>query len=129
MTAPQPAAANIDDYIRAAPPAVRPVLREIRRTIHRHAPDAEEVISYRMPAFRQHGILLYFAAFRDHIGIYPPIAGDTALTRALAPYTGPKGNLRFPLDRPFPYRLLERIVKLRVKQDRAKATARGARKK
>ena len=118
---------DIDDYIGAFPPDVREILRQIRLTIRKHAPGAQEVISYRMPAFRLHGILLYFAAFKDHIGVFPPVSGDPRLEKALSPYAGPKGNLKFPLDRPFPYRLLERIVKLRVKQDRAKQDPSGMR--
>lgn len=86
-------------------------------------PDAKEVISYQMPAFKQHGILVYFAAWMSHVGLYPPISGDKALEKAIARYSGPKGNLQFPLDEPMPLDLIERIVKLRVKQDEAKAVA------
>jgi len=110
------APATIDAYIAAAPAEVQPVLSKIRRLIRANAPDAEEVISYRMPAFRQHGILLYFAAFKHHIGLYPPIRGDARLAKALAPYAGEKGNLKLPLDQPIPYDLIERIVRLRVRQ-------------
>jgi uncharacterized protein YdhG (YjbR/CyaY superfamily) len=114
---------TIDEYIAAAAPEVREILEKIRRTIRAAAPEAEEVISYRMPAFRQGGILVYFAAFRKHIGLYPPISGDASLLMAVAPYAGEKGNLRFPLDRPIPYDLIERIVRLRVKQNTEKAAA------
>ena len=86
---------------------------------------AEEVISYRMPAFKQRGILVYFAAFKNHIGLFPPVRGDAALAKALAPYAGPKGNLKFPLDRPIPYTLIRRVVQLRVKQDAARARAKA----
>jgi uncharacterized protein YdhG (YjbR/CyaY superfamily) len=96
----------------------------VRATIRRAAPDATETISYQMPAFRQHGILVYFAAWKNHIGLYPPIAGDKALEKAVARYAGPKGNLQFPLDEPIPYDLIGRIVKLRVQQDTEKAAAR-----
>ena len=87
-----------------------------------------EVISYQMPAFKQHGILVYFAAWKKHIGLYPPISGDKALEKAVARYAGPKGNLQFPLNEPIPYDLIERIVKLRVKQDLAKAGAKRKKK-
>ena len=80
-----------------------------------------------MPAFKAHGILVYFAAFKAHIGMFPPVSGDPALERAIAPYAGPKGNLRFPLDRPMPSDLIRRIVRLRALQDAAKASARSAR--
>src|SRR5882672_5112895 len=114
---------NIEEYIAASPATVRPILREIRRVIRAAAPEAEEVISYRMPAFKQRGILVYFAAFKSHIGLFPPVRGDAKLAKALAPYAGPKGNLKFPLDRPIPYTLIRRVVRLRVKQDSAKARA------
>jgi len=114
---------NIDEYIAALSPEVQAILERIRVTIHNAAPDAQETISYCMPAFRQNGIVVYFAAFKNHIGLYPPVSGDAKLEKAIAPYAGEKGNLRFPLDRPIPYDLIERIVKLRTKQNMAKAAA------
>ncbi len=119
---------SIDDYIAAAAPAARPLLKEIRRVVRAAAPDAEELISYRMPAFRQQGILIYFAAFKHHVGVFPPVSGDARLEQALAPYAGPKGNLKFPMDRPLPSALIRRIVKLRLEQNLARASARSARK-
>ena len=116
-------ATTIDAYIAASSPAVQPALRRIREIVRGAAPEAEETISYRMPAFRGRGILVYFAAFKNHIGLFPPIEGDARLDKALDPYRGPKGNLRFPLDEPIPYDLIERVVRLRAKQDHAKATA------
>jgi uncharacterized protein YdhG (YjbR/CyaY superfamily) len=114
-------AETIDEYISAFSPEVRAILEKIRRTIGTAAPDAEEAISYRMPTFKQDGVLVHFAAFKNHIGLYPPIRGDAGLEKAISPYAGEKGNLRFPLDRPIPYDLIGRIVKLRVKQNLAKA--------
>ncbi len=111
---------TIDEYIAPFPAKVRAILRKIRATIADAAPDAEEVISYRMPAFRQQGVLLYFAAFKEHIGVFPPVSGDPGLAKALARYRGPKGNLRFPLDEPMPYGLIKRITRLRVKQNAAR---------
>jgi uncharacterized protein YdhG (YjbR/CyaY superfamily) len=119
---------DIDGYISQFPTDVRAALRAVRDTIRRAARDADETISYQMPAFRQHGILVYFAAWKTHIGLYPPIFGDKALEKAIARYAGPKGNLQFPLDEPMPLALIERIVKLRVKQDTAKATAKKTKK-
>src|SRR5437660_3688158 len=107
-------AQNIDDYISQFPDDVQAILQNVRETIRRAAPDATETISYQMPAFRQHGILVYFAAWKNHIGMYPPISGDEALENAIARYAGPKGNLQFPLDEPMPLNLIERMVKLRV---------------
>src|SRR5438093_6968162 len=119
---------DIDGYISQFPEDVQAVLEEVRATIRQVAPDAKEVISYQMPAFKQHGILVYFAAWKKHIGLYPPISGDKALEKAIARYAGPKGNLQFPLDEPIPFDLIERIVKLRVKQDVAKAASRRKKK-
>ncbi len=108
---------TIDQYIELFSPEVQQVLTEIRKIIKEEAPEAEEVISYRMPAFRYNGILLYFAAFKNHIGMYPPVSGDAAIEKAIAPYAGPKGNLQFPLDKPMPLKLIRRIARLRVKQN------------
>jgi len=121
-------ASNIDEYIAACSRDVQPILERIRATIHRAAPEAEETISYRMPAFTLNGFLVYFAAFKQHIGLYPPVKGDARLEKAVAPYAGPKGNLKFPLSEPVPYGLIERIAKLRVKQNREKAAARRHRR-
>jgi uncharacterized protein YdhG (YjbR/CyaY superfamily) len=105
---------TIDEYISAAPSGCQPILEKIRTIIRQNAPRAEETISYGMPAFKQQGILVYFAAFKKHIGLFPPVRGDEKLERAAAPYAGPKGNLHFPLEKPIPYDLIRRIVKARV---------------
>ena len=112
---------NIDEYIARFSPEVRGILKKIRSTIKQAAPEAQEIISYRMPAFTLHGILVYFAAFKNHIGLYPPVKGDAQLEKSLATYMGEKGNLRLPFDQPIPYDLIERIVKLRLKQNLSKA--------
>ena len=113
---------SIDQYIAVCSPEVRAILKKLRSTVKRAAPpETEEIISYRMPAFLLHGVLVYFAAFKNHIGMFPPIRGDAKLEAAVAKYAGPKGNLKFPLDEPIPYSLVARIVKFRVKQNLAKA--------
>ncbi len=127
METAQAAPSTIDDYISGCRPEVREILEKIRGVIRKAAPDAEETISYRMPAFRLNGILLYFAAFKNHIGIYPPVRGDAELMAELAPYMGEKGNLKFPLEGPMRYDLIERIAELRVSQNRSKPA--GGRKK
>ena len=114
---------SIDAYIAASSSQVKPILEKIRKTVRAAAPEAHEIISYRMPAFRLDGILLYFAAFKAHVGLFPPVSGDPALEKALSRYAGPKGNLKFPLDRPIPYGLVRRIVLLRVKQNLSRAAA------
>lgn len=129
MTQSRPEPTNIDEYIAAAPMRVQTVLKNIRQTINNAAPEAEEIVSYRMPAFRHNGILVYFAAFKNHIGLFPPVSGDAKIEKAIAPYAGEKGNLRLPLDQPIPYELIERIVKLRLKQNVAKAAAKSKKRK
>jgi uncharacterized protein YdhG (YjbR/CyaY superfamily) len=122
MTSPE-----VDSYIATFPKKVRTLLLKVRRTIRAAAPNASEVISYRMPAYRQNGTLVYFAGFKSHIGLYPPVRGDAALQKAAAKYAGPKGNLKFPYDEPLPLALIGRIVRLKVKQDQARAA--GKKKK
>jgi uncharacterized protein YdhG (YjbR/CyaY superfamily) len=119
---------TIDEYIAAFPPDVQSILKRIRLTVRKAAPQAEEKISYRIPAFFMGGVLIYFAAFKNHIGVYPPVRGDEKLTEAIAPYRGEKGNLKFPLDEPIPYALVSRIVKLRVKQHKEKARSKRTKK-
>ena len=116
---------TIDEYIAAFPTDVQAILQKIRATLRRAAPGAHEAISYQIPTFKLKRNLVHFAAYKKHIGFYPPVRGDARLVRAVSPYAGPKGNLRFPLDQPIPYDLIERIVRLRVKQDSAQAAAKN----
>ena len=109
---------TIDDYIDRCAPEVQPILRRVRATIAKAVPEATETISYRIPAFKLERIVVYFAAFKNHIGLYPPVKGNAALERAVAPYAGEKGNLRFPLDRKIPYALIARIAKFRARRRR-----------
>lgn len=111
---------NVNEYISKFTKDVQAILQKLRQTIQKSAPHAKEEISYQMPAYRQNGILIYFGAWKKHIGIYPPISGNLLLEKALATYAGPKGNLLFPLDQPMPLNLIKRIVKLRIKQDKQK---------
>jgi len=119
---------TIDEYIVAFPPDVQSILEKIRLTIRKAAPQAEEKISYKMPAFALDGDLIYFAAFKKHIGVFPPVRGDEKLNKELSRYRGEKGNLRFPLDEPIPYRLITRVVRCRVKEQAAKVRAKGKKK-
>lgn len=116
-------AATFDDYIAAFPPEVQTVLEKVRATVRRAVPGVRETISYRMPAFVLNGVVLYFAAFKNHIGLYPPVRGDARLVKAVARYAGEKGNLRFPLDQPIPYDLIARIATQRAKDNLAKTTS------
>ena len=116
---------DIDEYVAGFPPKVRAILEQVRRTVRAAAPEAEEKISYRMPTFVQGRVLVHFAAFQHHIGLYPPVRGDAELAAALAPYAGEKGNLRFPYSEPIPYDLIERIVQLRLKANPLKSASTG----
>ena len=107
--------ADVDEYISSFPPDVQKILKKIRTTVRKAAPGAEEKISYRIPAFFENGILIYFAAFKHHIGIFPPVSGDKKLLEEASVYAGPKGNLKFPLNKPIPYELIGRIVRSRLK--------------
>ena len=109
---------SIDEYIERCAPEAQPILRRVRATIAKAVPDAVETISYRIPAFKLRRVVVYFAAFRHHIGLYPPVKGNAALEKAIAPYAGEKGNVRFPIDRKIPYGLIARIAKFRAKQSR-----------
>lgn len=101
---------DIDSYIAAAAPDVQPLLQKIRRLAKSAVPSATETISYQMPALKQGRVFFYFAAFKKHIGIYPPLQADKDLVHELAPWRGPKGNLQFPLNQPIPDALIQRIV-------------------
>jgi uncharacterized protein YdhG (YjbR/CyaY superfamily) len=108
----------VDDYFADLPAPVRARMDELRATIRRAAPQAEETISYKMPAFTFHGILVYYAAFKNHIGFYPRVSGLKAFEKDLAGYKTAKGSVQFPLDRPLPLDIITNIVKFRVNENR-----------
>lgn len=112
---------TIDEYIARAPEGVRPILEEIRAVIRENAPNAEEKIAYQLPTFSQQGHLVHFGAFQDHIGFYPSPSGTVHFQEELALYSGGKGSVRFPLDRPIPYTLIAEIVRFRLQENEAKA--------
>lgn len=109
-----------DEYIAAFPSDIRDLLEKIRQTIRKAAPEAEEVISYQMPTFRQHGILVHFAAFKNHIGFFPTPSAIVAFKEELSPYETSKGTIKFPMDEPIPFDLITKITKFRVKENTAK---------
>jgi uncharacterized protein YdhG (YjbR/CyaY superfamily) len=115
--------ASVDEYIASFEPQVQAILQKVRAAVRAAAPGATEVISYRMPALKQNGVLVYFAAFKNHIGFYPPIKGEAKLEKEASVYAGEKGNLRFPLDKPIPFKLIGALTKLRAQQDAANAAA------
>lgn len=111
---------TVDEYIAFFPNNLQIKLQELRQTIRESAPDAEEVISYGMPAYRLSGILVYFAAFKNHIGFYPTSSGVEAFREELSDYETSKGTIRFPLNKPIPLELVTKIVKFRVDENMCK---------
>ncbi len=115
---------NIDEYIAGFPSPIQEILESVRATIRNAAPESEEVISYRMPAFKQNGYVIFFAAHKKHLGMY----GNTTVAleifkEELATYVGPKGSLKFPYNKPMPLDIISNIVKLRVKENQERAEA------
>lgn len=108
---------TIDDYIAAQPVEVRERLKLLRSTILNAAPEAEEAISYQMPAFKLNGMLVYFAAFKNHIGFYALPSGHHAFKKELSVYKTGKGSVQFPLDEPLPLKLIAKMVKFRVEEN------------
>jgi uncharacterized protein YdhG (YjbR/CyaY superfamily) len=114
---------TIDEYIASFPPEVQEKLQGIRAVIRRAAPDAEEAIRYGIPTFRQNGNLVHFAAFKDHLSFFPTPSGVGAFRKELSSYSLSKGTIQFPLDKPVPYDLVERIVRFRVEESTRKKKA------
>lgn len=110
---------TIDDYISRYPKDVQRLLSAMRATIRKAAPKAEETISYGIPAFTLNGRLVWFAAFKKHIGFYPGAGAIAQFKEELSAYKGAKGSVQFPFDEPLPLALVARIVKFRVKQNLA----------
>ena len=119
---------EIDKYIAGFPEHTRELLEQLRTTIRKAAPGAEEIISYRMPAYRLHGILLYFAGHKNHIGFYPTSTGIEAFRKELSVFKGAKGSVQFPLDKPLPKELINKIVKFRVRENLEKARTKSKKK-
>ncbi|MBE8363912.1 iron chaperone [Leptospira borgpetersenii] len=108
---------SVDDYISRFPEDIRKILEELRSVIRKSAPKAEEKISYQIPAFVFHGNLVYFAAYKKHIGFYPTSSGIKAFQNELIGYKTSKGAIQFPIDRPLPLKLIAKIVTYRVKEN------------
>ena len=115
---------SIDEYIALFPRDVQALLRQVRTTVKKAAPDAEEAIKYRIPTFVLNGNLVHFAAFKHHIGFYPAPSGVEAFKQELSRYEGAKGSVQFPIDQPMPVKLIEKIVKFRAQEARGKSAAR-----
>jgi uncharacterized protein YdhG (YjbR/CyaY superfamily) len=108
---------TIDEYIRSFPKEIQRILTQLRKVIKAAAPESLESISYRMPAFSFKGPLVYFAAFKNHIGFYPIPGGVKAFEKELAIYKKGKGSVQFPIDKPLPLKLISKIVKFRVAEN------------
>jgi uncharacterized protein YdhG (YjbR/CyaY superfamily) len=113
---------NIDEYIAFKTPEVKILLEQMRQTVNNAAPEAEEVISYNMPAFKYHGMLVYFSAYKNHIGFYATPTGHKEFQEELSVYKQGKGSIQFPLSKPLPLDLITKIVKFRVKENFKKKT-------
>jgi uncharacterized protein YdhG (YjbR/CyaY superfamily) len=124
MSTDQAAPKTIDAYIAAFPPEVQALLQQIRQVIHNTIPNLGETISYGMPTFTLNGTyLVYFGAYKKHIGLYPAPTGVEEFHEAVARYGGGKGTLKFPLDKPMPFDLIRSIVRFRAKEQAEKAAA------
>ena len=108
---------DFDDYFSQQTPEVQILLEQMRQTIKKAAPKAQEVISYNMPAFKYHGMLVYFAAYKNHIGFYATPTGHSEFKEELSIYKQGKGSVQFPLTKQLPLDLITKIVKFRVKEN------------
>jgi uncharacterized protein YdhG (YjbR/CyaY superfamily) len=108
---------TVDEYIASHPKKVQNILQELRQTVKEVAPEAKEVISYQMPAFKQNGVLVWFAAFKSHVGFFPKVSAIEAFKQELSGYELSKGTIRFPLDKPMPLELIKKIVRYRLEED------------
>ncbi|HXA00949.1 MAG TPA: DUF1801 domain-containing protein [Cytophagaceae bacterium] len=114
---------DFNEYIASFPEEVQEILERFRETIRNAAPEADEVISYGMPAFKLNGMLVWFAAHSKHIGFYPKASGIETFKKELSIYKSAKGSVRFPFDKPLPLRLITKIVKFRVTENLQKVKA------
>ena len=113
--------ATINEYIAGFPESTQLILEELRTTIRKAAPDAQESINYGIPTFTLNGNLVHFGGFKNHIGFYPAPSGIEAFKKELSIYDGAKGSIKFPIDKPLPLGLITKIVKFRVKENVEKA--------
>ncbi|MEQ8687170.1 MAG: DUF1801 domain-containing protein [Imperialibacter sp.] len=114
---------SVDEYIGTFPEEVQSILTTLRQTIKQAAPQAEELISYNMPAFKQNGFLVSYAAWKKHIGMYPVPAGDQAFQKAIAHFTTEKSTAQFPLNEPMPLELIAQLVAFRLKENEQRVKA------
>jgi uncharacterized protein YdhG (YjbR/CyaY superfamily) len=119
---------TVDEYLEHLPAAVKKSMQELRKTIQQAVPEAQEVISYNMPAFKFHGIVAYFAAHTNHIGLYPGRTNvELTFRKELAGYETSKGTIRFPIGQPLPLQLIRKIIETRARENFEKAKAKKKR--
>jgi uncharacterized protein YdhG (YjbR/CyaY superfamily) len=116
---------SVPDYLAALEPEQARALKRILALVRKSVPGSHRVISYGIPAFRQDRVFIYCAAFKMHIGIYPPVRNNAKLVESLKPYANARGNLRFPLDEPMPMQLIARVAKALARQYARPAPSRG----
>jgi uncharacterized protein YdhG (YjbR/CyaY superfamily) len=119
---------EVDEYIAGFPAEIRRLLDSVRATVLAAVPHAEERISYKIPAVFSSGVVVYYAAFKGHIGLYPPVA-DPAVAARVARFAGPKGNLQFPFSEPLPLDLITDVAKANLAANLAKAASSGIKKR
>jgi uncharacterized protein YdhG (YjbR/CyaY superfamily) len=111
---------SVDEYISTFPKDIQKTLEQVRQTIKKSAPEAEETINYQIPTFKLNGNLVHFAAFKNHIGFYPAPSGLKAFKKEISNYKSSKGSVQFPINEPIPVSLISKIVKYRVKENSLK---------
>jgi uncharacterized protein YdhG (YjbR/CyaY superfamily) len=114
---------TVDEYIQSFPVSTQKLLKQLRTLVQKAAPKVEEVLSYHMPAYKQHGIVVYFAAYAKHIGFYPMPGAIKEFKKDIAVYKSARGSVQFPLDKPLPTALITKMVKFRVKENLQKMEA------
>jgi len=116
---------TVDEYFATLTEDTKSILQEVRETVKQAAPQAVDVISYNMPAIKSNGVLVYYAAYKEHIGFYPTASPIKVFENELTPYKWSKGAIQFPINRPMPFDLISKIVKFRVQEDAARAKAKS----
>jgi len=120
---------TVDEYIALAEPKLKKALKDIRKTIKATAPKAEEVISYQIPGYKYHGMLVFFAGWKNHVSLYPAPWKAEELKKEMSAYEGSKGTIKFPLDKPMPLTLIKKMVKYRMKDNETRAALKDQLKK
>ena len=120
---------SVDEYVSTFPPEVQKVLQKLRQTVKKSAPDAEELISYKIIGYRLNGRLVWFAAFKDHIGFYPTLSPFEKFKKEIAPYKSGKGTIRFAMSKSIPYDLVGKITRFRVNENLKKKAKTSTSKK